>query len=495
MTEILCEPDPTLMESMRSVGYDLKTAVADIIDNSIAADARNIDIYYHDYGEEPFIAIIDDGNGMNRETAIRAMQLAGNNTTSERSAQDLGRFGLGLKTASLSQGRSLTLTSLQHGNAVAFRWDLDRIAQSKSWALEELRGAEIAQTLPQKVQDALPTAHGTSVLWRNLDRLNSIFGKSVEDLDRAMSDLADYLGWVFHRYLHPYAEDPVAQIHIRINEVDVPQRDPFLVDNPAVQATPPQRIGQTNAVLYGYTLPYQNRLTKKDRSLLGLAEERGKTLFDTQGFYIYRAYRLITWGGWYRMMKRSELNKLCRVRIDIPNTLDAQWALDIKKSTATPPKVVRDYMRRFANSLAKPSRRVQQYRGRKTSTDPQARMWELIQGRDNKFRYEINQNNPYVEVFTETLNPSQRRSFERMLESLAATLPYEDMQTRFAMDERTSASDALDEQLRTNAREFWMLNTMVTHLTPDEFVQRYKNNEPFSLSRNAERILEEATHE
>ncbi len=495
MPEIVCEPDPTLMESMRSVGYDLNTAVADIIDNSIAADAHNIDIYYHDYGEEPFIAIIDDGSGMNRETAIRAMQLAGNNASAKRSAQDLGRFGLGLKTASLSQGRSLTVASLQHGNMVAFRWDLDRLAQLKTWALEELSGAEITDFLPLKVQDALPTSHGTCVLWRNLDRLNSIFGKTVNDLDKAMSDLADYLGLVFHRYLHPYAEDPITPIHIRINDADVPHRDPFLVDNPAVQKAPPQLIGGTDAVLYGYTLPYQNRLTAKDRSLLGLAEERSKTLFDTQGFYIYRAYRLITWGSWYRMMARSESNKLCRVRIDIPNTLDAQWALDIKKSTATPPKIVRDSMRRFAKSLAKPSRKVQEFRGRKTSKDPQARMWELIRDRDNEFRYEVNQENPYIEAFADTLTAAQRHGFKRMLDSLASTLPYEDMQSRFAMDERVSIPDSLDEELRNTAKEFWQVNAMLTHLTPEEFVQRYKDKEPFSLSRNAERILREVAHD
>lgn len=494
MSEIICEPDPTLMESMRSVGYDLNTAVADIIDNSIAADARNIDIYYHDYGEEPFIAIIDDGNGMDRDTAIRAMQLAGNNTAAERSAQDLGRFGLGLKTASLSQGRSLTLVSLQQGTMVAFQWDLDRLAQSKTWALEELSTSEVVSSAPQKVRDALPTRHGTCVLWRNLDRLNSIFGKTVADLDKAMSDLADYLALVFHRYLHPYHDDPVAQIRIRINDAAVPRRDPFLVDNPAVQKAPPQLIERTDAVLYGYTLPYQNRLTDEDRSLLGLAEERGKTLFDTQGFYIYRAYRLITWGGWYRMMARSEINKLCRVRIDIPNTLDAQWALDIKKSTATPPKLVRDSMRRFAKSLAKPSRRVQQFRGRKTNKDPHAQMWALIQDRNNEFRYEVNQDNPYIEAFAETLTGKQRLSFMRMLESLASTLPYDDMQTRFAMDERVSMADALDERLRNNAKEFWEMNKILTHLTPDEFVQRYKDSEPFSLSRNATRILEEVTH-
>ncbi|PAU68278.1 ATP-binding protein [Bifidobacterium criceti] len=494
MPEILCEPDPTLMESMRSVGYDLNTAVADVIDNSIAADARNIDIYYHDYGEEPFIAIVDDGRGMDRGTAIRAMQLAGNNTSTDRSAQDLGRFGLGLKTASLSQGRSLTLVSRQEGSYAAFRWDLDRLAQSKSWSLEELSEPEIIRSLPNKVRDALPTRHGTCVLWRNLDRLNSILGKTVADLDKAMSDLADYLALVFHRYLYPYHDDPVNQIHIRINNDDVPRRDPFLVNNPAVQKAPPQLIEGTDAVLYGYTLPYQNRLTDEDRSLLGLSEERGKTLFDTQGFYIYRAYRLITWGSWYRMMARSDINKLCRVRIDIPNTLDSQWALDIKKSTATPPKIVRDAMRRFAKSLAKPSRKVQQFRGRKINKDPRAQMWSLIQERNHEFRYEVNQANPYIESFVRTLTPEQRRNFETMMASLASTLPYEDMQTRFAMDERVGVTDALDDQLRTSAQEFWMLNMMVTHLTPEEFVQRYKDSEPFSLSKNAERILEEVCH-
>lgn len=195
------------------------------------------------------------------------------------------------------------------------------------------------------------------------------------------------------------------------------------------------------------------------------------------------------------MMARSESNKLCRVRIDIPNTLDAQWALDIKKSTATPPKIVRDSMRRFAKSLAKPSRKVQEFRGRKTSKDPQARMWELIRDRDNEFRYEVNQENPYIEAFADTLTAAQRHGFKRMLDSLASTLPYEDMQSRFAMDERVSIPDSLDEELRNTAKEFWQVNAMLTHLTPEEFVQRYKDKEPFSLSRNAERILREVAHD
>lgn len=189
MADIICEPNPGLLESMRSVGYDLNTAVADVIDNSIAAGANNIDIRYCDYGEKPYIAIVDDGNGMDRETAIHAMQLAGTNSEETRSANDLGRFGLGLKTASLSQCRSLMVTSLQHGNMSTFRWDLDHVAQTNSWTLEELSRSYTYVALPAKVQSLMPTSHGTCVLWRKLDRLSSVFGRNVQDLDRAMHDL------------------------------------------------------------------------------------------------------------------------------------------------------------------------------------------------------------------------------------------------------------------------------------------------------------------
>lgn len=95
-----CTPDPNLLESMRSVGYSLNTAVADIIDNSIAAHAKTISIRYFDHGEDPYMAIIDDGDGMDYETAVNAMKLAGTNPNAKRNASDLGRFGLGLKTAS-----------------------------------------------------------------------------------------------------------------------------------------------------------------------------------------------------------------------------------------------------------------------------------------------------------------------------------------------------------------------------------------------------------
>ncbi|RYQ26964.1 ATP-binding region ATPase domain-containing protein [Bifidobacterium pseudolongum subsp. globosum] len=495
MADIICEPNPGLLESMRSVGYDLNTAVADVIDNSIAAGANNIDIRYCDYGEKPYIAIVDDGNGMDRETAIHAMQLAGTNSEETRSANDLGRFGLGLKTASLSQCRSLMVTSLQHGNMSTFRWDLDHVAQTNSWTLEELSRSYTYVALPAKVQSLMPTSHGTCVLWRKLDRLSSVFGRNVQDLDRAMHDLSDYLGLVFHRFLHPYPDDTdISRIHIRVNGEEVPHRDPFLTDNPAVQKLPPQMIEGTRAIIYGYTLPYASHMRAHDKELLGIADEQGKTLNDTQGFYIYRANRLITWGSWFRMLPRKQATKLSRVRIDIPNSMDDEWTLDIKKSKATPPKVVRDSMKRFANTLAKPSRRVQKFRGRKTSNDPQARIWDVIQDRGDTFRYKINRDNPYVVTFTESLTPAQLEGFNNVLDAIAIALPYADIESRIAMDERANGLDKVDEMVREKAQSYWAMSKAIG-LTAAQFVDRFKDKEPFALSPNVETILKKVTNE
>lgn len=160
------------------------------------------------------------------------------------------------------------------------------------------------------------------MLWRNLDRLGNVAGDSLQDIDQAMLELSGYLGLVFHRFLHPYPEDEIERISITVNDEPVPERDPFLVNNLATQRQRMQRIPGTDATLCGYTLPYQNKLTMEDRGLLDLKQEKGHTLFDTQGFYIYRAYRLITWGSWFRLLTRKEATKLSRVQVDIPNNMD-----------------------------------------------------------------------------------------------------------------------------------------------------------------------------
>jgi hypothetical protein len=116
-----------MVESLRGFGYSTATAIADIVDNSISAGARNVWITFTYGGSASIISILDDGHGMSAEELLRAMTLGGISPLLQRSATDLGRFGLGLKTASFSQCRCLTVASRRSGHVSTStrRWDLD----------------------------------------------------------------------------------------------------------------------------------------------------------------------------------------------------------------------------------------------------------------------------------------------------------------------------------------------------------------------------------
>lgn len=501
METIECAPDPNLLESMRSFGYSLNTAAADIIDNSISAGAHTIRILFSGTQPNPYIAIVDDGSGMDCETAQKAMQLAGTGTTLSRNENDLGRFGLGLKTASFSQARQLTVVSKQRAEITTLRWDLDTVAQSQQWALESLDAEETKQTLPRPVFDFMSSvSSGTCVLWRKLDRIEATIGHDEHDLDGAMRNLLDYLGLVFHRYITPYPEDSFRPVSIDINGAPVTRRDPFLEGNPAVQrANGAQPLisnidGRPDAVLHGYTLPFQNKLTEEDRHLLGLTGEYGHTLFDTQGFYIYRGGRLISWADWFGLMSKKEDTKYARVRIDVSNRLDSQWSLDVKKSKATPPKAVRKMMRHYIDTLAKPSRKIVSYRGRRDNSNPIAPIWRVIEDRDNAFRYEINEDNPWVSSFIESLDKQQREDFSQLLATIASCIPFNDINARFATDSKVEESTVSEATLKGMAYIFWLRFQKEHGNNPESFVKEYSRIEPFSLYKQSSVILEEVTN-
>lgn len=129
---------PVLMESTRAMGYSLEAAVADIVDNSIAAKADTVKIQFSPYTAVPFVSILDNGCGMTKSEINDAMRYGSQSSLNERESSDLGRFGLGLKTASLSQCRCLTVISKQDRKVEARRWDLDEIYKKGSWALISL---------------------------------------------------------------------------------------------------------------------------------------------------------------------------------------------------------------------------------------------------------------------------------------------------------------------------------------------------------------------
>ena len=144
-----------------------------------------------------------------------------------------------------------------------------------------------------------------------------------------------------------------------------------------------------------YILPHVSKLTKVELNRVG-----GKDgLRKLQGFYVYRNKRLLVWGTWFRLMRQGDLTKLARVQVDIPNSLDDLWTLDIKKSTATPPEEVRNNLKTIINKIAEGSRRTWTFRGKKEISDNLVHVWNRKITRDGGVLYEVNTDHPMVVDF------------------------------------------------------------------------------------------------
>ena len=319
-----------LLESMRAIGYSFESALADVVDNSVSASATSIEIRFSPF-DDPFVAILDDGEGMTPSELTLAMRHGSRNPTLARAAGDLGRFGLGLKTASLSQCRVLTCMSVKDGEISVRRWDLNHVAKRQDWMLLKLSEKEI-RSLPL-APDLLAKPHGALVVWQSFDRLAA----AEPSLERALGDrmavARDHLSLVFHRFLHPSSGTRPVAMSINCNPLDAV--DPFLTTHKATQALPIEdfMVERERVIVAPFILPHLSKLSASDLQLAGGADG----LLRSQGFYIYRNRRLISWGSWFRLVRQEELTKLARVQVDISNRLDHLWQLDIKKATTYPP--------------------------------------------------------------------------------------------------------------------------------------------------------------
>lgn len=469
-SEILLAPDPHLLESMRAVGYTLATAISDIIDNSITANATEVEIRVGS-SPENYLAIVDNGEGMTPDEAQHAMRLAGSSSVSARSSSDLGRFGLGLKTASLSQGRKLTLVSRRNGVLCGYEWDLDHVQQKHAWSLIDLDPEECA-ALPGF--DLLPADRsGTLVLWRNLDILNSTYGDLESGLDRGLSEVRDHISLVFHRFLAGEHGQP---LRIALNSRSIEGADPLLPNHKSTQIDPPEviRVEGGKVVLQTFTLPHLNKLTPKQRKLAQI----GGTLRDSQGFYIYREKRLVIWGTWFRILPKQELGKLARVRVDIPNSLDHLWSLDIKKAQASPPRIVRERLKSVSERMVTPSRRVAQYRGRTTSSGGIVAAWDVIDTA-GEFRYEINRRHPLVTAMSDAVGKDNLNSFQSLLSLLERSFPVDHAYNMLGQDFTYVPASLASDDVILEAKKIW---ETVSGLggTVDQFVDQFSASDLFT---------------
>lgn len=420
--EIIPQAD-TLMGSMRSMGYSFESAIADVIDNSISANCRTVRLFFPvSPAEEQVVAILDDGDGLDADSLYEAMRYGSSDSEAEREENDLGRFGLGMKSASLSQCRILTVASIIDGKISAFTWDYNYIQKQRKWIVKQHDEAEI-KDLPH-IQSLQELNHGTLVLWRDFDVLakssDGIVYNALQELhDRTNSHIA----LIFHNFLSAKGNE---QIKMYINKNKVKPLDPFLESHPKTTSKKRMAIpikdskGREQQIwVKPYVLPYATDLNDEQKRLIGGIE----TLRMKQGFYIYRNKRLIIWGTWFGMKPRTELTKNARIRVDIPNSLDDIWSIDIKKQTASIPKQIQRQLRTRVEETMETSIKQQTHRGRKENIDDIDYIWDRLEGRDKTYYYQINRDNKVFQMIKSKMSEEDFVLLEMLVKEIEQNVP------------------------------------------------------------------------
>ncbi|NKI26639.1 ATP-binding protein [Arenibacter sp. 6A1] len=407
-----------LINTFRAFGYNLRTAIADIIDNSISAEAKNIWIEYNWDGANSWVKITDDGVGMDQVELIDAMTPGSKDPNESREDSDLGRFGLGLKTSSFSQCKSLTVISKKKGfNLINRCWDLDYVNKTGKWNLLEYLSDDVFKKELENLNS------GTTVIWEKLDRLvgnSNVKNEAARKVFLEEFELVEaHLCLVFHRYMEK------RKITVYLNGNVLSPWDPFMKQSEGGQLIAKESIDQGNVNIKCYVLPHISKLTSEERKVA-----KTEDWYQLQGFYIYRQNRLLLHGDWLGLFSKNEHFKNARILIDIPNKLDHDWKIDIKKATATPSFSVRKDLVRLGKLTRQAAGSIHRFRGNQIILDDTIKsfdfqsVWKARKTRDDARHYYINEEHPIIKRLLEKENIS-KRDIKSLLKLIGDTTPVE----------------------------------------------------------------------
>jgi hypothetical protein len=429
-TELVNPNVGNFIESIRDIGYSFEVAVADLIDNSITAGCTDLQIVMVPQPELIF-AMLDNGSGMSEVEVVEAMRLASRNPKEIRSKNDLGRFGLGLKTASFSQCRKLTVVSKKGETLSCRQWDLDYISEKNEWLL--ITPTEYSQY--PLFNELSNLKNGTLVCWQLIDRCDK------NNLANIIDQVRKHLALVFHRFLEGADQKAVK---IKINNNSVLPFNPFNLNHPATQQLQLEKIKifSSDVHVQPFILPHHSKLTQKEYDFY--ATEEG--YIKSQGFYLYRGNRILIYGTWWGLHKTVDAHKLVRIKIDIPNDMDHLWGIDIKKSIARPAEAIKNDLRRVISRVTEIGSKPFTGRGRKIEDKTVIQFWEVMPLNDD-FRFSINQLHPLFTDLEADLSAASLEKLQIYLKGLQAYLPIDAIQFKLQnsphqLKQQTALSEA-----------------------------------------------------
>jgi len=422
-------PNPEfLIKSIAEQGYSLETSLADLMDNSISANADKIEVLI-DMDSEPFtLFIADNGDGMSEEELAKNMKFPSNSPENKRLDRDLGRFGLGMKTASFSQTRNLTVLSRQKGSAKysGRTWDVDFL-KDNGWKIIINSESEIDEliTLYQRLSNDFHNKFddfeaNTLVIWRGLYKFeNYLENKNRNQALRTEINevTTDYLALVFHRFM----EKTLNPLKIRINNSVIQPFNPFPEEEKDFRQIEPKQSQFRSDVIKieGFVLP--SRSITESTSGISKWTTRYRGLMDMEGLYIYRADRIILFGGWNGIVKKAPRLQLARLRVEVGNSVDHLLHLNVAKSQIVIPHELRVAFENYIDELKVEAEREFYNRGIRKFSGAKAKDNVQLFERSSSSKgsiLEVNMNFPLLESLRESLNDKQNSKLRLILKMI-----------------------------------------------------------------------------
>lgn len=398
-----------LLASLRSVGYTVETAIADIVDNSISSGATKIQLYF-DWDNRRMI-IADNGAGMNKDELYDSMKIGSADPATIRGDNDLGRFGMGMKTASFSLGKKLFVISKQNRVNVNAEWDLEYVEVADKWEIV-IHSSENERTILDSINEQvefLQWDNGTVVILSVLDKLidEKNLDKSKGKFYKTIKNIKIHLSMIFHRFI----EEDGLEIFVNGNRL-VPW-NPFVRCNPATMELSCEVFYDGNAEVYvePFVLPHKNKFEDEDTYIKAGGP---KDWLNQQGFYVYRNRRLIVYGTWFGKFKKEPAYSLARIQLDISSKSDIEWGIDIKKSEAKLPVIIEESITQVAYLAIKKSVEVYNSRGvyncKNTTNNMSLKyVWEQRKNSCGNYMFYLNKKHPILlQLMNELPNESKK---------------------------------------------------------------------------------------
>lgn len=404
-----------LLSSLRSMGYTDETAIADIIDNSISSGASEIQIYFD--WEKRRIIIADNGNGMSSEELLKAMEIGSADPAVMRASEDLGRFGMGMKTASFSIGKSLYVITRKNANISNAEWDLDYVADNDEWEVLIHPAESIDEEIESvsELVDFKSWDQGTVIILSKLDKLideNNI-DKSKKKFYKTIKDISSHIAMIFHRFI----EDD--DLVIKVNGNAILPWNPFVRNSPATMELTSEELfdGKSVVTIEPFILPHKNKFESEEdyKKAGGIKDWMGQ-----QGFYVYRNKRLIVYGTWFNKFKKEPAYNLARIKLDMNSDSDFEWKIDIRKSKAVLPVTIEERITDIAYLAIEKSVAVYNSRGvyNRKNTANQTNLkyvWEQRKNSAGNYMFYLNKKHPMLMKIMQGLEDEKQRELKTYL--------------------------------------------------------------------------------